>query len=289
MKTLKVVVVVLVALAALLAAGFFLIGYFKPKPAGLRVDTSPPSSVYINGDLTGRTPFRKTFPAGLMTLKLVPDTAAPALLPYETKVALLSGIETVVRREFGTTEDLSSGDVLTFEKTGEKSASMVVISDPDNAQVSLDGVARGFAPYKSSSISPAQHQIIVRSPNYQDRVMTINTLLGYQLTVFAKLAKNTQENASESAASTPTPSPKTFVLILKTPTGFLRVRTLPGTAGEEIAEVKPGSKYPYLDTDAATGWLKIQYEEPVAGLPNGIAGWVSNQYAQIATESGSLQ
>ena len=92
-----------------------------------------------------------------------------------------------------------------------------------------------------------------------------------------------------TATPSPTPVPKTFVLILKTPTGFLRVRTLPGSGGEEIAEVKPGEKYRYLDTDEASGWYKIQYKEPVAGLPDGITGWVSNQYSQIATESGQLQ
>ena len=289
MKTLKIAVVVAVALVTLLAAGFFLIGYFKAKPAGLRVDTSPAASIYINSDLVGRTPFRKTFPAGTITLRLVPDSSSQALLPYEAKIALAPGIETVVRREFGVSEDLSSGDVLTFEKTGGSSASLIVISTPDNAQVSLDGVARGFAPYKSSSISSAEHQITVTSQGYQDRVMTVSTLSGYQLTVFAKLAKSSQESASMSVTPSPTPAPKTYVMILKTPTGFLRVRTLPGTAGEEIAEVKPGSKYPYLDTDAKTGWYKIQYEEPVAGLPNGITGWVSNQYAQIATESGTPQ
>jgi hypothetical protein len=149
MKTLKVVVAVAVAVAALLATGFFLIGYFKPKPAGLRVDTAPGSSVYIGNELVGRTPFRKTFPAGVITLRLVPDNSSPDLLPYEAKIILVPGIETVVRREFGVSEDLSSGDVLTFEKTGENSASLVVVSTPDNAQVSLDGVARGFAPYKS--------------------------------------------------------------------------------------------------------------------------------------------
>jgi uncharacterized protein YgiM (DUF1202 family) len=127
----------------------------------------------------------------------------------------------------------------------------------------------------------------VKSAGYQDRIMNISTLLGYQLTVFAKLAKSSSESAALAAA--PTPAPKTFVLILKTPTGFLRVRTLPGTAGEEIAQVKPGDKFPYLGTDEASGWYKIQYEGVQPGLPNGIIGWVSNQYAQIATESGTLQ
>jgi hypothetical protein len=287
MKTLKVVGVVIAALVILLATVFFLLGYFKAKPAGIRVDTTPAASVYVNGELAGRTPLQKTFKAGAISLRLIPDNASQALLPYEIKIILLPGIETVVRREFAATEDVSSGEVLSFEKIGEKTASLIVISSPDNAQVSLDGVTRGFSPYKNSTISPAEHQIIVRSLGHQDRAMTVKTILGYRLTVYAKLAVNGEEATPEASLATPAPV-KTYVEILKTPTGFLRVRTLPGTAGEEIAEVKPGEKYLYLETDTSSGWYKIQYRDAAPGLPNGITGWVSNQYAQIATASGAL-
>jgi uncharacterized protein YgiM (DUF1202 family) len=290
MKTLRVVAVVIVTLIILTVTGFFLVNYLKPKPAGIMVDTTPASSVYIDGKLAGKTPLRKTYKAGAINLRLIPDSSTSNLLPYETKITLMGGIETVVRREFGETEDLSSGDVISFQGSTGKTTSIIVLSTPDNAQVSLDGVVRGFAPYKNSTISPAEHQIAVKAPGYQDRTMITNTHIGYQLTVFVKLAKSGQTNTADTPMATPIPSPtpKTYVMILKTPTGFLRVRTLPGTAGEEIAEVKPGEKYLYLETDDATNWYKIQYEVPQPGLPNGIIGWVSNQYTQIATESGTL-
>jgi len=60
---------------------------------------------------------------------------------------------------------------------------------------------------------------------------------------------------------------------LSTPTGFLRVRSEPSTAGEEVAQVDPGDRFPYLETDEDTGWFKIEYED-------GEEGWVSNQYAK---------
>ena len=63
------------------------------------------------------------------------------------------------------------------------------------------------------------------------------------------------------------------VEILSTPTGFLRVRSEPSTAGEEVAQVEPGDRFPYLDKDEDTGWFKIEYED-------GEEGWVSNQYAK---------
>ncbi len=281
MQTFKIILITIVSILVLGLTAFFLIGYLKPKPGGIFADTSPASSVYINGASVGKTPFKGTYEAGNINIKLVPEASDQNLIPYETNLTLTSGIQTVVRREFGKTEDESSGDVVSFEKETGKTTSLIVISTPDNAQISIDGVPRGFAPYKTSTISPAKHQITIKTPRFTDRTMTVETRQGFRLTVFAKLAKLTDaEQDQQTPAATPVPSAKTFVQILDTPTGFLRVRTEPGTKGEEIAEVKPGSKYPYLDTDAETGWFKIQYQEAQPGLPNGIVGWVSNQFAK---------
>jgi hypothetical protein len=288
MKTLKVIFVVLVTLAVVLATGFFLIGYFKPKPGGLMVDTTPSSSVYINGNFAGKTPYKGTYAAGQVSVKLVPDLSGQNLVPYETKVSLDAGIQTVIQREFGATEDLSSEDVISFDKTGGSFASLVVISTPDNSQVLIDGLAQGFSPYNTDSTAAGSHQIMVRAQGFADKTMNVKTQIGYRLTVFAKLAKSQDALPSPSPSPTPASSVKTYVLIGNTPTGFLRMRTEPATKGEEIAELKPGQKYLYLDTDAASGWYKIQYQDPAPGLPNGITGWISNQYASLATQSATL-
>jgi len=275
----KVFWIVLLTLVLLGIDSFFLINYLKPKPGGVYVSTKPNSSVYINGNYVGKTPFKNTYDSGVVTIKLVPETNDLNLIPFETKVTLVSGIQTVIRREFGKTEDESSGDIISFEKENGKSTSLIVISTPDNAQVLIDGVARGFTPHRTSTISPAEHQITIKASDYIDRTLSVKTLVGYRLTVFAKLAKNL------TPVSTPIPisATKTYIEILQTPTGFLRVRTEPGTKGGEIAEVKPGSKYLLLDTDLATGWYKIQYEDAKPGLPDGISGWVSNEFAKIST------
>lgn len=277
MKTWKVVLTTLITAAILTGTIFFLIGSFKPKPSGILVTASPAASIYVNGALVGKTPFQKNMEAGEISLKLVPLVSDQNLIPFETRLTLISGIQTVVTREFGSSEEASSGDIISFDKGEGNGAGLIVISTPDNAQVSIDGVVRGFAPYKTTAISPAAHQITVKAPGYGDRNMTINTRSGYKLTLFAKLAK-----IPETSTPSPTPAPEsqTYVLILPTPTGYLRVRTKPGTAGEEIGQVKPGEKFPLLDEDLASGWYKIRFEEPVPGLPNGIEGWVSNQYAR---------
>lgn len=279
------ILITLISLACVAAAAFFLIGYFKPKPGGILVNTSPVASVYINGVLVGSTPYSGYYHAGQIDLKLVPNVSDPSLIPYEINVKLVPEIQTVVGREFAKTENESSGDVIYFEKTGGTEAGLIVTSTPENAQVSVDGVPQGFAPYKTSTISPAQHQVSVKAPGYIDRNMTVKTLAGYRLTVFAQLAEG---EAAPLPSPTPAP-PQTMVQIENTPTGYLRVRSKPGTAGEEIAEVKPGSAYPYLNEDTATGWLEIQYEPVAPGLPDGIVGWVSNQFTKkiIATPSAS--
>ncbi len=283
MKTVKTIAIIIITLAVVASTALFLIGYLKPKEGGIRIDTTPASSVYINGELVGKTPFQKSLEPGQISLRLEPEaTSSGNLLAYETKINIAPEIETIVRREFGGSENLSSGDVISFEKQGSKDTGLIVISSPDNAQVSLDGVPRGFTPYRTTSISPAAHQITVRAPGFSERTLTVNTRSGYQLTVFAKLA----EGATESSTPTPLPAatPSAYIEILQTPTGFLRVRTEPGTSGEEIAEVKPGEKFPYLETDEASGWFKIQYQEPRPGLPEGIVGWVSNQYSKKVEE-----
>jgi hypothetical protein len=279
MKVIWTVFLSIAALAIVAGTAFLLTLYFKPKPGGLRVDTNFPSSVYIDNTLVGKTPYKGTYAAGQVTLKLVPESSDVNLLPFETRLTLTSNIETVVRREFAKTEEESSGDIISFEKDSSGLPSLVVISTPDNAQVSLDGVPRGFAPYKTSTISPATHQITVKAPGYADRVMTIKTLNGFRLTVFAKLARTNDEVQQKDEDVTQT-QPKIYVQILSTPTGFLRVRTKPGSAGEEIAEVKPGEKFELLSEDAETGWYEIQYQDPKPGLPKGITGWISDQYAQ---------
>lgn len=288
MKTFKIVITVVLVVIFLLAVTLFLIGFLKPKPGGILVDTNPISNVFINGNLVGKTPYTGTDMTGQVSLRLEPEDSKLGLLAYETKINLQPGIQTVVRRDFGASEEFSSGDIISFEKVNTSSTGLVIISVPDNSQVLIDGIVDGFSPYNSASVASGPHTITVSSPGFEDRTINIKTRQGYRLIAYVKLAKNKEENVSSSPSPTPQVSTKTFVVINDTPTGFLRMRTQPGTSGEEIAELKPGDKYPFLEEDAASGWFKIQYKESVPGLPNGIVGWVSNQYSQIATQSGEL-
>jgi len=288
MKKIKLIVIVLVSLVLVILLSVLISRYFKPGSSGIIVNSVPNAGVYIDGVKVGKTPYEGINSSGQINLKLVPDTENE-LIPYETKINLTSGVKTVIDREFGKTEEASSGDVISFDKIGGKNAGLVVISTPDNSQVFIDDFSVGFTPYNFNTITTGSHKITIKNAGYIERTVNIKTVEGLKLTFFAKLAKGeniTQDVASPSA--TPQ-SAKGFVIIKDTPTGFLRMRTEPGSIGEEIAELKPGSKYAYLDRDEKSGWYKIQYKDPAPGLPNGITGWVSNQYSSISSESGTLK
>lgn len=287
MKTFWTVVIAIFSFILLALSVFFVMGQLKPKPSEILIDSSPVSNIYFDDVFVGKTPYTTQKNPGEISVKMIPEESSGTLLPYQTKVSLVSGVRTVISREFGATEDLSSGQVVLFEKIDRRETSMVVLSTPENAQISVDGTVKGFAPYKVSDIVTGKHQLTVKASGYSDRVMTISVVMGYRLTVYVKLAKSSEEVLAVSQA----PQFMTMVEILKTPTGFLRVRMKPGVGGDEIAQVKEGEKYKFLEEDAETKWLKILYGLPKPGLPDGITGWVSGQYAkkiEVSTEaSGS--
>jgi len=271
MRKVRNIFIALFAVALVVVVVFFAVGYFKPKGAGLSIETTPNASVYINGEQVGRTPFEITREPGEIVVKLIPESVDTPLTPFDTKVELVSGIKTIIKRDFGETEDDSSGYILSFEKIGGKETSIAVISVPDAAQVTIDGSIRGFTPLKSSSIAPGEHNISVVAANYNEQSLTVSSVEGYKLTVIIKISP---DGESQNEEEKPEEVPKVEeVEILDTPTGFLRVRDLPSTAGEEVGQVDPGEKYRYLETDGATGWFKIEYAD-------GKEGWISNQYAK---------
>lgn len=285
MRRLRLVIFILAGLAVLTGLTFFLVGQLRPKVAGIYVDSQPTSVVYVDGRQVGRTPYREKIDPGEVVIKLVPDSFEIPLLPYETKVNLTPGVETVIRRDFGELEEDSSGEIISFEKIGGQESTLSIVTVPDSAQLLIDGRERAIAPFKTS-VSPDEHSMVVSADGYTERVIQAKTFPGYNLTAVVKLAQKVEEHEEEQTSEETEEVEDEYVEILSTPTGFLRVRNEPSTLGEEIGRVEPGESYIYLDTDARTGWFKIQFDEEEEGLP-AQTGWISNQYAQIATSSAT--
>ena len=282
----KIIAVVLI-LAGATAIGFGVFKYLRSqKPnAVLRVDTTPPSLVYIDNTQVGQTPIEKIFKPGEITIKLIPTSTISALTTYQTKVHLTSQTITVIRRDFGDSDITSAGEVINLEPQPGKNSSLAVITSiPDSASITLDGQPQGFTPILIPQVQAGDHQIVISAPGFTPRTISAKTVAGYKLNLNAKLASQPPEpspSPSEASAKEGTPSTtlkKPYVEIKATPTGFLRVREKPDTKSQELGRVQPGDRYPLLDK--TTGWylIKVDLEATASGLPAGRQGWVSAQY-----------
>ena len=153
MGKLKIAVISAGSVILILGLVFFLVGYFRPKSAGLNIQTTPAAAVYIDGEMVGRSPYEGTVDPKEVVVKLIPESFEKPLAPYETRVNLVSGIETIIQRDFAESDANASGAIMSFEKDGSREVSIAVISQPDSAQVVIDGQVKGFTPYKSSNIT----------------------------------------------------------------------------------------------------------------------------------------
>jgi len=289
-------VLVLVLVGLIVKSKFF----NKQGPGALQITTSPRATVFVDGNQVGVSPFfNDNIQSGEHTIKIVPESTVDGLSDWETKVDLLPGILTVINRDFGSTEALSSGEILSLEKTGRKDmSSIAVVSIPDQAVVKLEGEPKGFAPLTIDDLAPGDYQIVISASGYEERTISANTIGGYKLIINVQLAQQIEgiEEATDSAevdeeeetaveenedaepTATPTPKAKVtppatpYVEIKDTPTGFLRVREDSSTDSEELIKVDPGDFFPYIEEE--NGWYKIEYED-------GEEGWISGVYADL--------
>lgn len=267
----KLILVLLFVVVLVIFGVLYFAGVFRPKGAGLVIHTDQPATVYVNSEQVGTTPYEQVLDPADIEIKLVPQSFEKPLAPYETKVVLQSGIQTIVEREFAETSEGSSGEIISFEKGPKDESSVVVISDPGGAQVEIDGVVKGFTSYKSLEISEGLHNVKVGANGYNERYTQINTQKGYKLTLFVKLSKIPKVEVEMNEES----EPDAFVRveIVETPTGFLRVRDEASTDSVEVGRVEPGQDYDVLEQSEDGKWVKIRTEEDTEG-------WVSKEYTK---------
>ncbi len=284
----------------LLFSGLLLSGCsLNQKQAALQVNTTPVANVFVDGKLLGKTPYSSSeLKAGEVTVKLIPESTTEVFASWEGKIKLTGGILTLIDREFAASETNASGQILSLEKIKDKNTALIsVVTEPDGVLVKIDGEAKGFSPLNVDSISVGDHEIVLSKDGYNDKTLRVKNVLTYRLIINAKLGqiKSEQEPAvtpspsptgkgtpapttvkTTPSASTPKPEPaKPYVLILETPTNFLRVRNSP-PSGVELAQVKPGEKFPFLEEKVLPDesvWYKITYLE-------GKEGWISAKYAE---------
>lgn len=282
----KWILVTLIVLIALSGAFFLFKDRIRPTQAKLEIAlTNVPAQVFIDGtEVSPSTPYEGYRKPGEVTLRLVPISPATPLAPWETRVTLAEGVTTVVRREFGKADSESQGEILSFEKIGGRKAELAVVSTPDASQVQFDGDKRGFTPVPITNATADEHTLSVSHTGYLTReIQGIKPEPGYRLTAVVYLAVDPKEKArKEAEASASAQEEKkvssTRVEILETGTGFLRVRSEPSKNGEEIARVKPGEEFPFIEENRGGDWFKIEYEK-------GKTGWISAEYAKKQTRT----
>lgn len=268
-----------IILAIIIFSGFTL--FLSQSTLGkgaLQVTSVPLSDVYLNGKLIGRTPLCKCegkdlLATGTYTVKLVP-TAGENLSAFEEKVTITKGILTVVDRTFGVGAG-SSGSIINLTPLGDaRSVQLFVSSFPSDARVLIDGNEAGNSPFLVKSITDSDHEVTLQKSGYKDKTLHVHTVKGYQLNSIITMAVIVPD-ATAAAAFTQNASlsaiQKPAVVILQTPTGFLRVRTEPTLGASETAQVKPGDTFDFIDEQ--NGWYEIK-------LTDGKTGWVNASYAQ---------
>ena len=283
-RKLKIAVLATIILGVLLGLIYAAISYLRPLSAGLRVESNPVSSVYIDSEYVGKTPVRITRKPAEVVVKLVPDTFDQPLSPYETKITLIGGVDTILRRDFSQNDNEAAGELISFEKGPKSETSLAVVTIPDAVQVSINGEVKGFAPYKTT-VTPGEHLLVMSAPGYKERSIKVRTYTGYKLTAFITLTRapvleTTQVVPVDDEVESETETVE-MVEILSTTTGYLRVRKEASTASEEVGRVQPGRQYEHIEEDASNSWYKIIYEE-------GKEGWISSQYAKKVDSSGAI-
>jgi len=245
----------------------------------LQVTSIPISKVYLDNKLIGQTPLRKyevndMITAGIHSLRLVPLQGD--LEAFEEKITITSSVLTVVDRTFGPGAS-SHGSVISLTPISDKKdAQLLIVSFPNKSQVFLDSNPSGMSPLLLKNLTVSDHEIKLTKDGYKDKTLNIKTALGYKLEALVFLGVNlaaatTSALPSPSASVSPTLIASIKVLILSTPTGFLRVRQDATIASNQIGTVNPGEKYDFVAEKP--GWFEIK-------LTNGQTGWISSQYAQ---------
>ncbi|MBI4096209.1 MAG: PEGA domain-containing protein [Candidatus Levybacteria bacterium] len=253
--------------------------FFLDKKTGkgaLQVTSVPKSKVYLENKLVGTTPLcicdlDHMLSIGDYDVKLAPMDGN--YRPFEDKVTINKGTLTVIDRTFANSGG-SDGSIISLSPLGnKKDVELLVISLPDKANVFLDSSPVGVTPLLLKQVSESDHDIRITRDGYKEKSIKIKTALGFRLNSFIFLGISPDLPGIPLASSEALLSPTVVVsrvLILNTPTGFLRVREGNSVTSSEIAQVKPGESYELVSEEE--DWLEIK-------LNDGKKGWVSASYA----------
>src|SRR3989344_4775756 len=270
-------VIFIIVLVILLAVGFYFGRDFLPQLTSnkgeLTVQSSPKTTVFVNGDSKGQTALTTQLAPGMYEVRLEPeDTSSTA--PWQQQVQVNRGVETFVTVTLGPTESASTWQIITLEKT-KGTTELAIASQKDGSEIFIDGERKGTSPLSFQDLAVGMHEVRLASSGVSDTLIKLDLPKGYKVQLSAHPAGLEGTDATATDSATPsngesaTDSAQEKVKILETPTGWLRVRSEPSTSGSELAKVNPDEEYPLVEEK--TDWYKIEYKD-------GMTGWISSEY-----------
>lgn len=235
--------------------------------AGLRITTSEPAKILIDGKEMGSSPFEdQNLTAGkfLITVKLISEASPSGKISWQGYVDLYPGTLTVLNRELANFSTAQSGELITLGQ----GKGVTVVSIPTDAEVIIDGKSRGRSPLSLRDISEGEHLFIINKDGYLKRNIKPTIVDGFNLTLSVDLAISEIDLTRNPTIPI---SATARVVVKSTPTGFLRVRSLPNADSNEVSRVKPGETLTLLEE--VPNWNRVR-------LSDGKEGYVSSSYTE---------
>src|SRR3989344_8379660 len=217
-------------IAIIIFSGILFLLDRKNGKGALQVTSVPKSKVYLDKKLIGTTPLcacdlAQMLSVGDYTVKLV--ALEGNFTPFEDKITINKKTLTVVDKTFADNGE-SDGSVISLSSlSNKKDIEVLVISLPDKANVFLDSNPVGVTPLLLKQVSESDHDIRLTHDGYKEKSIKIKTALSFRLNSLIFLGINPDLSDTPQASSAALLSPTSAVskvLILNTPTGFLRVR-----------------------------------------------------------------
>ena len=265
-----IIFVFLLLLAGIIFLGVILFFQDNSGKGALQVTSTPVASVFLNGEKIGDTPLCKCNPEDLIetgehSIKLVP--ANSEFGEFEEKITINKSTLTVIDKEFEEGSQGSSSIISLTSIPSDKEAELLIMSLPNDTSVFLNNKPSGTTPFSLKESKSSDYILNITKEGYKDRSVAIKTALGFKLTALISLG--ILPVSSPSAQEQPQAVNK--IVILDTPTGFLRVRSASSTASLEIDRVNPGETFDLVSE--GDGWLEIKLDDETTG-------WISGQYAE---------
>lgn len=267
MKRIAYLLITLFVITIIFLAGSLFLDNQNGKGA-LQVTSNTPAQVFLDGKYMGKTPLclceaQKFLDTKDYSVKIVPDDKN--LQNFEQKISIHKGILTAVERTFNKQAGVSSGSVITFSTIDNKGTQLLIISSPQGSRVVMDNSEVGITPLLLNDVTPSDHEIKILKDGYSEKIIKIKTLPGKKLEASVMLGINIEKNTSASASAS-----TGKIVILDTPTGYLRVRKSNSVGSLQVGTLRPGDKLELLEEKE--DWYRIK-------LSDGKDGWVSATYA----------